>query len=72
MYASEVIRKPPRIINGFLIFNRESKLNIDLLKFLKNSQQIILPKTVHGGIFGKDWYGSTSKVKEWWDEINWK
>ncbi len=39
---------------------------------LKNSQQIILPNTVHGGIFGKNWYGSTSKVKEWWDEINWK
>ena len=39
---------------------------------LKNSQHIILPNTVHGGIFGKNWYGSTSKVKEWWDEINWK
>ena len=39
---------------------------------LKNSQQIILPETVHGGIFGKNWYGSTSKVKEWWDQINWK
>jgi len=39
---------------------------------LKNSQQIILPKTVHGGIFGKNWYGSASKVREWWDKINWK
>ena len=39
---------------------------------LKNSQQIILPDTVHGGIFGKNWYCSTSKVKEWWDKINWK
>ena len=39
---------------------------------LKNSQQIILPNTVHGGIFGKNWYGSTSKVKEWWHQINWK
>ena len=39
---------------------------------LKNSQQIILPNTVHGGIFGKNWYGSTSKVREWWDKINWK
>ena len=39
---------------------------------LKNSQQIILPNTVHGGIFGNNWYGSTSKVSEWWDEINWK
>ena len=39
---------------------------------LKNSQQIILPETVHGGIFGKNWYGSTAKVREWWNQINWK
>ena len=39
---------------------------------LKNSQQITLPNTVHGGIFGKNWYGSASKVREWWDAINWK
>ena len=39
---------------------------------LKNSQQIILPETVHGGIFGKDWYGSTLKVREWWNQINLK
>ena len=39
---------------------------------LKNSQKIILPKTVHGGIFGNNWYGSTSKVREWWNQINWK
>jgi len=39
---------------------------------LENSQQIILPQTVHGGIFGKNWYGSTSKVMEWWNQINWK
>ena len=39
---------------------------------LRNSQQITLPNTVHGGIFGKNWYGSTSKVREWWGEINWK
>ena len=39
---------------------------------LKNSQQITLPNTVHGGIFGKNWYGSTSKVRLWWDAINWK
>ncbi len=39
---------------------------------LKNSQQIIVPNTVHGGIFGKNWYGSTEKVKEWWNKINWK
>ena len=39
---------------------------------LKNSQHIILPKTAHGGIFGKNWYGSSSKVAEWWHQINWK
>jgi len=39
---------------------------------LKNSQKIIVPNTVHGRIFGKNWYGSASKVREWWDEINWK
>ena len=39
---------------------------------LRNSQQIIVPNTVHGGIFGKNWYGSPSKVREWWDEIDWK
>tara|TARA_B100000212_G_scaffold287179_1_gene227963 strand:- start:256 stop:957 length:702 start_codon:yes stop_codon:yes gene_type:complete len=39
---------------------------------LKNSQQIILPETVHGGIFGKKWYGSSSKVREWWNQINLK
>ncbi len=39
---------------------------------LKNSQHIILPETVHGGIFGKNWYGSHSKVREWWNHIKWK
>ena len=39
---------------------------------LKNSQQIIVPNTVHGGIFGKNWYGSSSKVQGWWNQINWK
>ena len=39
---------------------------------LKNSQQIILPETVHGGIFGQSWYGSNSKIREWWNQINWQ
>jgi len=39
---------------------------------LNNAQQVILPETVHGGIFGENWYGSTSKVREWWDQVNWK
>ena len=38
---------------------------------LKDSKQIILQNTVHGGIFGKKWYGSPSKVREWWAKINW-
>ena len=39
---------------------------------LKDSQHIISPKTAHGGIFGKDWYGTSLKVREWWPQINWK
>ena len=39
---------------------------------LRNSQQIILPGTVHGKIFGENWYCSSMKVKEWWQQINWK
>ncbi len=39
---------------------------------LDKSQKIILPDTVHGGIFGKNWYGSTAKVREWWNQINWR
>jgi len=39
---------------------------------LKGSQKIILPATVHGGFFGKDWYGTPSKVQEWWNKINWQ
>lgn len=39
---------------------------------LKGSKHIILPKTYHGSLFGKDWYGSSSKVKEWWDQIIWQ
>ena len=39
---------------------------------LKGSQKIILPETFHGGIFGKVWYGTPSKVEEWWKQIIWK
>ena len=39
---------------------------------LKDSQKIVLSDTVHGGIFGKDWYCSSSIVKSWWKQINWK
>ena len=39
---------------------------------LEGSQQIIISETVHGGFFGSDWYGSRSKVIEWWKKINWK
>ena len=38
---------------------------------LQNSQQIILPETVHGGIFGSNWYGTNSKIMEWWSQVNW-
>ena len=39
---------------------------------LKGSQQIIIPKTAHSSIFGKDWYGSTQNVKKWFKKINWQ
>ena len=38
---------------------------------LKGSQEIIINETSHGKIFGTEWYGSPSKVKEWWNLINW-
>jgi len=36
---------------------------------LKGSHQVILKDTFHGGIFGKFWYGSESRVIEWWRKI---
>jgi len=39
---------------------------------LEGSQKIIIRDTAHGRIFGKEWYGSPSKVKEWWNQINWQ
>ena len=39
---------------------------------LRGSQQIILSGTVHGGLFGDDWYCNPSKVKEWWKQVHWK
>jgi len=39
---------------------------------LKGSQKIILPETVHGGIFGNKWYCTSSKVRQWWEQILWK
>lgn len=39
---------------------------------LRGSQKIIISETAHSGIFGKDWYGTESKIKIWWENINWK
>ncbi len=39
---------------------------------LEGSQKIIINETAHGNFFGKEWYGSPSKVEKWWDLINWK
>jgi len=36
---------------------------------LVGSYQVILLDTFHGGIFGKSWYGSASKVNDWWRKI---
>jgi len=37
---------------------------------LTGSHKVILQDTFHGGIFGKYWYGSEDKVKDWWSKIN--
>ena len=36
---------------------------------LEGSNQVILQDTFHGGIFGEFWYGSKSKVMDWWRTI---
>ncbi len=36
---------------------------------LEGSKKIILQDTFHGGIFGEYWYGSESKVYDWWRKI---
>ena len=41
-------------------------------KVLDSNVKIILPETVHGGIFGKNWYCTSSKVRQWWKQIHWK
>ncbi len=38
---------------------------------LKGSQKITLKSTAHSGIFGKNWYGSHSRIDSWYGEINW-
>ena len=39
---------------------------------LKGSQKIILKKTAHSKIFGKNWYGTRESIKEWYQKIYWK
>ena len=39
---------------------------------LNGSQKIILQNTSHSGLFGENWYGTPSKTKEWFAQINWK
>ena len=36
---------------------------------LDGSKQVILQDTFHGGIFGQFWYGSESRVIDWWRTI---
>ena len=35
---------------------------------LIDSKQIVLKETAHGKAFGKDWYGSKDKVREWFNK----
>ena len=37
---------------------------------LEGSYEVILQDTFHGGIFGEFWYGSESRVNEWWKKID--
>ena len=37
---------------------------------LIGSKTIVLKETAHGSAFGKDWYGSKSKVDEWLSRLN--
>ena len=39
---------------------------------LNGSQKIIIPNTAHSKIFGKNWYGESSIVKDWFSKINWQ
>jgi len=36
---------------------------------LQGSNQVILQDTFHGGLFGEFWYGSESRVNDWWRKI---
>ena len=36
---------------------------------LEDSKKLIIEDTAHGGLFGKKWYCSEERVKEWWEEI---
>lgn len=33
---------------------------------LKQSRQLILENTAHGGLFGDLWYGSSERIEQWW------
>ena len=39
---------------------------------LEGSQKIVVKNVVHGGIFGKEWYGTPLVVKTWWEKIIWQ
>ena len=39
---------------------------------LKGSQAIIIPNTAHSSIFGRNWYGTTQNIKEWFNQISWR
>ena len=37
---------------------------------LKDSKHILLNETAHSKLFGKYWYGSKSRLKIWWEKID--
>ena len=56
-------------ING--AFNCEGDGLVPLSSsLLEGSYKVILQDTFHGGKFGESWYGSASRVNDWWGKIN--
>ena len=56
---------------GFRTISKSDSLTVNSEHFLlEGSNKVILQDTFHGGIFGEYWYGSESKVNDWWSKIN--
>jgi len=64
-----IARRSYASINGD--FNCEGDGLVPLSSsLLEGSYKVILQDTFHGGKFGESWYGSASRVNDWWEKIN--